>query len=73
MDIVKGLSRQPRSDAFYFRFSKYSMVFWCAMLVGVAFISRQAPFVYNLAFTLTGLTSGAMLGGVLLVVGSKKG
>ena len=68
MDIVKGLSRQPRSDAFYFRFSRCSMVFWCAMLVGVAFVSRQAPFVYNLAFTLTGLTSGAMLGGVLLAV-----
>lgn len=68
MDIVKGLSRRPRNDAFYFRFSKGSMVFWCAVLVAVAFASRQAPFVYNLAFTLTGLTSGAMLGGVLLAV-----
>ncbi len=73
MDIFKGLSRQPRSEEFYFRLSKYSTVFWCVMLVLVAFISREAPFVYNLAFTLTGLTSGAMLGGLVLALFTKKG
>ncbi len=73
MDIFKGWSRQPRDEAFYLRFSRRSTVFWCAILVLVALVSRQTTFVYNLAFSLTGLTSGAMLGALLLAVFWRKG
>ena len=44
MDFVKN--RQPRV---YLRFSKLSTVFWAVMLVLVAYASREAKFVLNLA------------------------
>jgi len=34
----------------------------------VAWLSREVKFVYNTAFSLRGLTSGALLGGLLLAV-----
>jgi Na+/proline symporter len=73
MDILKGLARKERGEQYFFRVSRASTVFWCGMLVLVAFLSRQATFVYNLAFTLNGLTSGAILGGVLLAVFARRG
>ncbi|MBM3881238.1 MAG: sodium:solute symporter [Verrucomicrobia bacterium] len=73
MDILRGLSRHPRSEAYYFRLSRYATVFWAAMLVLVAFVTRQAAFVFNLAFSLAGLTSGAMLGGLILAVFFRRG
>ena len=44
-----------------------------AALIGVAYASREVPFVLNAAFALTGLTSGAMLGGLLTALFTKKG
>jgi solute:Na+ symporter, SSS family len=67
MDFVKG-QHGHRSEAFYLRFSKYSTVFWAGMLILVAYLSRQVEFVLNAAFSLRGLTSGALLGGLLLAV-----
>jgi SSS family solute:Na+ symporter len=68
MDFFKGLARHPHSDEFYFRWSRYSTVFWALLLVLVAYASREVPLVLNWAFSLNGLTSGAMLGGVLLAL-----
>jgi Na+/proline symporter len=67
MDFVKG-QHGRRSEEFYLRFSKYSTVFWAGMLILVAYLSRQVEFVLNAAFSLRGLTSGALLGGLLLAV-----
>lgn len=72
MDFVKG-SHGGRSEEFYLRFSKWSTLFWGAMLVLTAYLSRKVAFVLNAAFTLRGLTSGALLGGVLLAVFWKSG
>jgi solute:Na+ symporter, SSS family len=72
MDFVRhGL--RGRSEEFYLRFSKYSTVFWAVALVLVAYLSREAKFVLNWAFSLRGLTGGALLGGLLLAVLWKKG
>ncbi len=72
MDFVKG-QRGARSEAFYLQFSKYSTVFWAAMLILVAYLSQEVRFVLNTAFSLRGLTSGALLGGVLLAVFRRSG
>ena len=72
MDFVKGRHGR-RSEAFYLRFSKYSTVFWAAALIGVAYWSREAKSVLNVAFSLRGLTSGALVGGLFLAVFWKRG
>jgi len=67
MDFVKHLL--PRQDeAFFLRFSKRSTVAWAAALILVAYLSRQVEFVLNAAFSLRGLTSGALVGGLALAV-----
>lgn len=67
MDFVKhALPRH--SEDFFLRFSKYSTVGWAAALILVAYLSRQVEFVLNAAFALRGLTSGALLGGLILAV-----
>ena len=72
MDFVKHLLPN-RSEGFFLRFSKRSTVVWAGILIGVAYLSRQVEFVLNAAFSLRGLTSGALLGGLLLAVFWKKG
>jgi SSS family solute:Na+ symporter len=72
MDFLKPLWPR-RSEDFYLRFSKYSTVAWAAALTAIAYLSRQVEFVLNAAFSLRGLTSGALLGGLLLAVFWKKG
>jgi solute:Na+ symporter, SSS family len=72
MDFVKG-QHGARSEDFYLRFSKYSTVFWAAMLIFVAYLSRRVEFVLNAAFSLRGLTSGALLGGLFLAVFRRRG
>ncbi len=73
MDFVKHLTDSRWSEDRYLRFSKYSTVVWAVMLIAVAYLSRQVAFVLNAAFSLRGLTSGALLGGLLLAVFWKKG
>lgn len=68
MDFVKGMTRNARSEDFYLRFSKWSTVFWAGALILVAYLSREVAYVLNAAFSLRGLTSGALLGGLLLVL-----
>jgi SSS family transporter len=73
MDFVKHFAGRQRSEEFYLQFSKWSTVFWAAALVFVAYLSRQVDFVLNAAFSLRGLTSGALLGGLFLAVFWKTG
>jgi SSS family transporter len=67
MDFVKPMLPK-RDEAFFLRFSKHSTVFWSAALIGVAWLSREVQFVLNAAFSIRGLTSGALLGGLLLAI-----
>lgn len=72
MDILKPLTRGARSESYYFFMSRVSTVMWAIILVLVAFATREAVSVLRLAFTLTGLTNGAMLGALLLLLFWKK-
>jgi len=73
MDLMRGLWRVERSEKDLLKFSRYSTLYWAVALIGVAYASREVPFVLNAAFALTGLTSGAMLGGLLTALFTKKG
>jgi len=57
-----------RDDAFFLRFSRHSTLIWAAVLVFVAWLTREVTFVLNAAFSLRGLTSGALLGGLILAL-----
>jgi SSS family transporter len=72
MDFVKHLAPQ-RDERFFLRFSKSSTVVWAALLMLIAYLSREVPFVLNAAFSLRGLTSGALLGGLGLAVFWRRG
>jgi SSS family solute:Na+ symporter len=67
MDFMRQMMK-PRSEAFFLRLSKYSTLFWAALLIGVAWLSREVQFVLNAAFSLRGLTSGALLGGLVIAI-----
>ena len=67
MDFVKQIVK-GRDEEYFLRFSKYSTVFWAGVLVFVAFLSREVTFVLNAAFSLRGLTSGALLGSLILAL-----
>lgn len=68
MDLFKAISKRQRSDADYLQMSKYSTLIWAGVLGVVAFASQGVEFILNWAFSLNGLTSGAMLGGLLLAI-----
>ena len=72
MDFVKHLLPQS-SETFFLRFSKISTVVWAGALIFIAYLSRKVEFVLNAAFSLRGLTSGALLGGLALAIFWKKG
>jgi len=72
MDFVRHMMRE-RTEEYYLRFSKYSTVGWALALALVAYLSREVLFVLNTAFSLRGLTSGALLGGLLLAVFWRQG
>jgi len=67
MDFVKRWL-PGRSEDFFLRFSRGSTVFWALALVGVAWLTRRVPFVLNAAMEVRGLTSGALLGSLLLAL-----
>ncbi|MBL9203702.1 MAG: hypothetical protein JNN01_01355 [Opitutaceae bacterium] len=67
MDFIKPWMKS-RDDEYFLRFSKASTLFWAAALVGVAWLTREVQFVLNAAFSLRGLTSGALLGGMILAL-----
>src|SRR5262249_13897803 len=53
MDFVKHFLPK-RSEEFFLSFSKVSTVVWAALLIAVAYASREVPFVLNAAFSLRG-------------------
>ncbi|MHB8521198.1 MAG: sodium:solute symporter family transporter [Limisphaerales bacterium] len=73
MDFFKALAGPERSEEFYLRISKYSTVAWALGLMVVGYLSREVEFVLNAAFSLRGLTSGGLLGGLLLAIWMKRG
>ena len=72
MDFVRAVLAKRRSEEFYLRFSKLSTVAWAMLLILVAMLTQRVESVLNAAFDLRGLTSGALLGGLLLAVFWKK-
>jgi solute:Na+ symporter, SSS family len=72
MDFVRGML-PGRSEAFYLRLSRNSTVFWGGVLVIVALWTREAISVLQAAFSLVGLTSGAMLGALMLALWRGRG
>jgi SSS family transporter len=72
MDFVRHLL-PGRSEAFFLSFSKMSTVIWAGLLILIAYLSRQVEFVLNAAFSLRGLTSGALVGGLTLAVFWRQG
>lgn len=67
MDFIKQMVK-GRDEEYFLRFSKYSTVFWAGVLVFIAFLSREVTFVLNAAFSLRGLTSGALLGSLIVAL-----
>ena len=66
--VAVCLLNRARDDEFFLRFSKRSTVFWAAALILVAFLTRKNDSVLNAAFALRGLTSGALLGSLMLTL-----
>jgi solute:Na+ symporter, SSS family len=71
MDFVKQMVK-GRSEDYFLQFSKYSTVFWAAMLVFTAWLTREVTFVLNAAFSLRGLTAGALLGALILALFARR-
>jgi solute:Na+ symporter, SSS family len=72
MDFLKPLFRRGRSEAAWLRVGKLSTLLWAGALILVAYLSREVTFVLNVAFSLRGLTSGALLGGLILAVWGRR-
>ena len=71
MDL--GLGGRVKTDAAKLKWSRGATLFWGGMLVVVAFLSREVESVMNAAFSLVGLTSGGLLGGVAMSLVLKRG
>ncbi len=67
MDFARQVLKD-KSESFFLRLSRYSTVFWSAGLVGMAWLTREVQFVLNAAFSLRGLTSGALLGALVIAL-----
>ena len=71
MDFIKPFMKEKRSEHWYLQCSKFTTIFWAVLLIIVAKVSESQPLIFNWAFSLTGLTSGAMLGGLILALYAK--
>jgi Na+/proline symporter len=71
MDFIKPFMKEKRSEHWYLQCSKFTTIFWAILLIIVAKVSESQPPIFNWAFSLTGLTSGAMLGGLILALYAK--
>ena len=67
MDFVRPILKH-RDEAFFLRLSKASSVFWAGALIFVAWLTREVTFVLNVAFSLRGLTAGALLGSLVIAL-----
>ncbi len=68
IQFYKRFLKKEASPEFYLKYSRKIIVVFGGILVFVAFLSQNVSLVFNLAFTLTGLTSGAMLGAVVFAL-----
>lgn len=73
MDFYKGLTAATRTEEHYLKFSKASMLLWAVLLGGIAVLTKEVTSVINAALALSGLTNGAMLGGLALSLWWRKG
>lgn len=73
MDILKPWFRREHDERWFLSLSRRSTLVWAGLLAIVAFLTQQAVSVLNVAFALNGLTSGAMLAGLLLVLFWREG
>ena len=71
MDFIRQMVK-GRDEEYFLQFSKYSTVFWAAMLVLTAWLTREVTFVLNAAFSLRGLTSGALLGSLIIALFARR-
>ncbi len=67
MDFLRSMVK-GRDEAFFLRFSKHSTIFWAGGLIFTAWLTREVEFVLNAAFSLRGLTSGAILAALLIAI-----
>ena len=70
MDL--GLVKFAKDEKTKLKHSRFATIFWGVMLIAVAYASREVESVMNTAFTLAGLTSGALLGGLLLALAQRR-
>ncbi len=68
MDLLKNWRGRRHNEPAQLNLSRHATLFWGAMLALVAYLSQQTTSILNLAFSLNGLTNGAMLGGILFVL-----
>jgi Na+/proline symporter len=71
MDL--GFFGNMKDDSLKLKWIRHSTLFWGVVLIIVAYLSREVESVMNAAFSLVGLTSGALLGGVVLSLLIKRG
>lgn len=67
MDFLRQMMK-PHTETSFLKLSRYSTIGWAAALVGVGWLTREAQFALNAAFSLRGLISGAVLGGLLIAL-----
>lgn len=67
MDFIKPLVKGG-DEEYYLRFSKRSTIAWAGALVFTAWLTREVTFVLNAAFSLRGLTAGALLGSLIIAL-----
>jgi len=72
MDLYREFDKNRQSEKHYLSLSRWAILFVAIVLVGIAYFCKTAPLVFNLAFTLAGLTSGALLGSVLFAIWKKR-
>ena len=66
MDFYQRWFNHKRDDASQLKFSRVSTLVWAGLLVGVAWWTKSQPTVLDFAFSLSGLTAGGLLGGLVL-------
>ena len=57
-----------KDEAYYMRCSKITILLCGAVLIAIAFLCQNVPLIFNAAFKLAGITSGAVLGGLLFAI-----
>ncbi|MBN1901532.1 hypothetical protein JW926_09450, partial [Candidatus Sumerlaeota bacterium] len=72
MDLFRVIDGNKKPEKTYLSLSRWSIIGVSVVLVIIAILSQEAPLVFNLAFTLAGLTSGALLGAVLFAIWKKR-